>query len=278
MAENKTTHTKHSAPKARGSSIRHCQLLLLLLFVLLSACGKDKDSEPGPEDVPPPVKESMFNKVIRVNNVGAEFPKGHEPMSDKEAIYYSLENNTTVDVRYKQTFRWDLSISGIYRSFLGGNNAGDKKNFGYKGPGKGGILILEKAFDDVVDIPSDDQFRTGSGIIGTDDSGAFGEGIGYYCYDWGGDAFFDGSWAYGHCAYALADTAIMYAGTKKERKLLPRTMVIKTARGNYAKLCVLSLYKDAIDPKDWKRTTPHTFHTFEYVLAKAGSTKFEIKD
>ncbi|WP_146746621.1 HmuY family protein [Sinomicrobium soli] len=233
--------------------------------------GRDPDTEPDFV-----TDESIFNRLITVSNLGGELPEGHEPMDEQDPLYYSLENEATVNTHYKQTDRWDISFSGIYRSFAGGNNGSDVANLGYKGPGVGGILILEKAFDDVIDIPDDSEFRTPTGIIGTDDAGAFGNGIGYYCYDFGGDIFNDGSYEYQHIAYCLADTTTVYEGTEKERTLLPRTMIVKTAKGNYAKIKMISLYKDLTDPDEWKRNSPHVYYTFQYVLAKAGSSKFEI--
>ncbi|MGO3161928.1 HmuY family protein [Sphingobacterium sp. JB170] len=248
--------------------------IILLSIATLSSCDKES-GVPEPEPAPP-VDESIFNKLITVTNLGGELPAGHEPMANQDPIYYSLENQTTVNTAYTQTARWDISFNGVYRSFAGGNNGTDVSNLGYRGPGKGGILILEKAFDDVVDIPGDAQFRTGSGIFGTDDAGAFGSGVGYYCYDFAGTIFNDGSFEYQHIAYCLADTATLYKGAANERKLPPRTLVVRTARGNYAKIKMISLYKDQTDPSEWRRDSPHVYYTFEYVLAKAGSTKFEI--
>jgi len=275
------THPAHKKPPARVlTRLFGGFLAVAVLSGLLLACDK-KDDPAGDDlvdDVPPPVEESMFNKVIRVNNLGDALPADHKPMDKTVPFYYSLENQVSVNTKYKQTARWDISFSGTYRSFIGGNNAADNKNFGYKGPGKGGILILEKAFDDVVDIPSDEKFRTGSGLIGTDESGVFGEGIGYYCYDFGGNLFNDGSDDYKHIAYVLADTVVKNKGKKDEAKILPRTLVVKTARGNYAKIKMMSMYKDLTDPKDWRRNSPHPYYTFEYVLAKAGSTKFELNN
>lgn len=231
---------------------------MLLLVVSVVACKKDT-VEPTP---PEPEAPGIYGKLIQVLNFGESLPEGSEPLTDQSPIYYSLENNAPTPIEYKRTNRWDISFSGIYRSFIGGNNGTNNSNIGAGGPGKGGILILEKDFDEVVDIPDDSQFRTGSTLIGTDDAGAFGEGVGYYLYDFDGTIKGDGSYDKQHIAYVLQEK---------------RTIVVRTAKGDYAKIKMQSIYKDLLEPDTWKRNSPHPYFSFQYVLAKAGSGKFEIK-
>jgi len=120
---------------------------------------------------------------------------------------------------------------------------------------------MTENFEDVINIPSDDQFRTGSALIGTDDAGAFGAGVGYYLYDFDGTKKGDGSYDKQHVAYVFQEK---------------RTIIVRTAKGNYAKIKMRSIYKDMLDPATWTRNSPHPYFSFEYVLAKAGSTKFTI--
>lgn len=232
-----------------------------IAVVLFSACSKSDDPTPDPVVPETPAGTVAFNKVITVLNFGADMPVGSQPLDDQSPIYFSLENNAAVPLAYKLTNRWDMSFSGIYRSFIGGNNGSTANNLGNGGPGKGGVLCLTKGFDEVTDIPADSEFKTTSSTIGTDDSGAYGEGIGYYLYDFGGTIKGDGSYDSQHIAFALPEI---------------RTVIIRTAKGNYAKISILSLYKDLLDSKLWKRDSPHTYVSFKYVLAKAGSKKFSV--
>jgi hypothetical protein len=232
------------------------RLSYLILFLLMVSCSKSTTAPSGTE---PPVSDTMFNRVITVMNVGADRPDTSEPLYDPSIIYFSLETNAVTPVDYKRTSRWDLSFSGTERSFLGGNNGANTANLGYQGPGKGGICILTQRFDSVIDIPEDGAFRTGSGLIGTDDMGAYGTGTGYYAYDWGGTLFGDGSYDKQHVAHVLQDT---------------RTVIVRTAKGNYAKIRMLSIYKDELDPSKWLRNSPHPYFSFQYILVKAGSKKF----
>lgn len=238
-------------------SIQTCYLFISLL--LFSACSKNSTEDvPEPE---PPVADTMFNRLITVLNFGEALAEGSQPLDPQLPIYYSLEQNQPAPATYKQTNRWDISFNGTYRSFMGGNNS-ITGNLGAGGPGKGGILILAKNFEEVTTIPADADFRTGSGLIGTDDSGAFGQGLGYYLYDFDGTIKGDGSYNSQHIAWVIQSG---------------RTVVVRTARGNYAKIKMLSIYKDALNPKDWKRDAPHPYFSFQYVLAKAGSKTFDIK-
>jgi hypothetical protein len=235
---------------------------------LLFSCSKSSN-DPDPSD---PVSDTIFNRVITVLNYGEEL-EGDAPTTMQKPVFFSLEKNASVNPDYVRTDRWDLSFSALYRSFLGGNNGTNQKNFGAGGPGKGGVLCIEKAFEELTDIPDDALFKTGSALIGTDDHGAFGEGVGYYLYDFGGGIVGDGSYDKQHVAYCLGNGVTTNDGTK----IPPRTIVLKTARGHYAKIKMMSVYKDLLNPSTWTRNAPHMYFSFQYVLAKAGSKNFSVK-
>lgn len=233
-------------------------IAIFVFLTLLGACSKsDPKIEPEPN---PEISEGMFNRLITVKNFGEELPAGSLPTTAQSSIYYSLEQNKAITPDYRLTARWDISFAGIYRSFINCNNSSNGDGIG--GPGKGGIFLVKKKFEDVVDIPSDAEFRRGEKPYGTDDSGAFGEGLGWYLYDFGGDIKGGGAENKKHVCYPIEE----------------HTLVVRTANGNYAKIKIQSIYKDLLDPKDWYKTSPTPFFTFQYVLAKSGSTKFEIKN
>jgi len=233
-------------------------IAIFVFLTLLGACSKsDPKIEPEPN---PEISEGMFNRLITVKNFGEELPAGSLPTTAQSSIYYSLEQNKAITPDYRLTARWDISFAGIYRSFINCNNSSNGDGVG--GPGKGGIFLVKKKFEDVVDIPSDAEFRRGEKPYGTDDSGAFGEGLGWYLYDFGGDIKGGGAENKKHVCYPIEE----------------HTLIVRTANGNYAKIKIQSIYKDLLDPKDWYKTSPTPFFTFQYVLAKAGSTKFEIKN
>lgn len=258
-----------------NNMLRLC--LFTVLVALLAACGKDSDkatpvTPTTPTDTTKPVDNGNFYKLLSVRNFQGD-TTDNDPTAPKTTMYYSLEENKQIVESYQKTTKWDVSFSSLYSSALGGNNGKDATNFGSGNEAIGGILILQKAFDDVTDIPADDQFKTGNGVYMTDDAGAFGIGTGWYLYDFGGDIVGDKSYDKQHTVYAMSDTLTLASG----KKLNPRTLVVRTATGNYAKIKMISVYKDALTIDKWSRNTPHMYFSFDYVLAPKGSKKFEIK-
>jgi hypothetical protein len=250
------------------SGILYGAWLLIATSFLFSCSKSSDDSDPNPE----PVSDTMFNRVITVLNYGADLD-GDAPTTQQKPMFFSLEQNATVNPDYAKTDRWDISFSALYRSFIGGNNGVNQKNFGAGGPGKGGVLCVEKAFEEVTEIPDDAQLKTGSSIVGTDDNGAFGEGVGYYLYDFGGSIIGDGSYDKQHVAYCLGNELSKSDGTT----ITPRTILVKTAKGHYAKIKMLSVYRDLLDPSTWTRNSPHMYFSFQYVLVRSGSKNFSVK-
>ncbi|UTN03147.1 HmuY family protein [Flavobacterium bizetiae] len=253
-------------------------LTAFLIIITLTACSSDdKPAESENENGGNPGTEvpdtGLFNKVIHVKNYEGSTSDAN-PTAPSATLYYSLEENKAVDGSFKKTKKWDLAFGGLYASFLSGNNGSNSQNNGALAGGKGGITIVEKPFNEVVDIPADSQFKTGIDLIGTDDAGSFGNGIGWYLYDFGGEVVTDGTNPQkAHVAYALGEPLKIANG-----KVIPaRTIILKTANGNYAKIKMISVYKDVYNSAEWFKDTPHMFYTFDYVMVPAGSTKFSIK-
>ena len=248
-------------------------VLILLLSLYVTACKKEaagNNEEPGPDTTATP-GDTVFHKLIRVQNFAAT--SVDDANNVPATLYYSLESKKEIAAAYAKTRQWDLAFGGLYNSFLSGNNGSNGSNFGSGSAGVGGVLVLEQAFDAVTTVPNDAQFKTGSNIIGTDDAGDYGQGTGWYLYDFGGVHVRNNEYENQHVAYALGDTLRLANGAK----INPRTVVVKTARGNYAKIRMISCYKDLFKQSEWHRSAPHMFFTFEYVIVPAGSTRFEIK-
>ena len=248
-------------------------LIAIFAFILTTGCSEEDDpvpvikdpdkEEPVPEE-PGEEEEELFYQLIRIENLATEGSADADanPTAPRQAFFFSLEDSTFVPDLYQKTNRWDLAFGNLYNSFLSGNNGDDKNNHGYGANGIGGICILEQNFEEVTAIPPPEQFKTIRDVIGTDDSGDFGAGTGWYLYDFGGTIMGDSSYQKQHVAYALQDT---------------RTVIVRTAKGNFAKIRMISCYKDAFTPEEWFRDTPHMYFTFEYVLVPASSTEFEIR-
>ena len=258
----------------RTNNYRYLLLLFILATLFIVACSDESDPQPVEEDpiLEEPVveepdteepSEDIFYQLVRIENLGADtITSDNNPTVAPPTRYFSLSKGKEVSVAFAKTNAWDLAFGSLYNSFLSANNGADPDNHGGGANGIGGICILKENFDNVISIPPDDQFLTGPDLIGTDELGAFGFGTGWYLYDFGGNIMGDGSYEKQHVAYALQDT---------------RTVVVRTARGNYAKIRMISCYKDAFTPEEWFRDTPHMYFTFEYVIVPAGSTAFEIR-
>lgn len=258
-----SVHHKNNNMKKVISIQRKTMLsFLALLALLFSSCSKEDTIQPDAPQKPPadvPFQGTApYNKLTRISNL---------QITKEDALYagvtppfyYSLENNKAISADQARTADWDIAFDGIFNSFLEGNNSIDKSNKGYRGGGIGGIMILPIPFDQVTTIPADSEFKTNSRAVGSDDAGAFGEGVGWYLYDYGGTIRGGGAIDKKHVAYAMPES---------------RTIILRTAKGNYAKIKIISCYKDVLTPDKMFKDTPKMFLTFDFILLPKGSTKF----
>ncbi|WP_293311756.1 HmuY family protein [Pedobacter sp. UBA5917] len=234
----------------------------LVLGLLFTSCKKDEIVSPEPEKVVPTHTEggTPYYKLQRIENLAVETDDAN-PTVPPTAVLFSLETKAIIPLLYTKTNRWDICFNDLYNSFISCNNGQSSTSLGAGSTGTGGIAILQKPFNEVTDVPADGTLSI-TKTIGTDDEGDFGQGIGWYLYDFIGTKRGDGSYDKQHVAYAMPEK---------------RTIIVRTAKGDYAKIKMISCYKDAFTADKWFRTTPHMYFTFEFVIVPKGSTKFEIK-
>lgn len=256
-------------------------------MLLGTACGKvyDLNGVDWEADVPP--SDSVYNREIQILNLGAHLPAGHVPVDAEDPMFFSLEKFSSVAIGYKSTDRWDITFSGMSRSTISANN-GSRAGFGYGTSAIGGMVVLDAGFDDVKDIPDDSRFQY-PGAAGLDDQGAFGSPLGHVMYTFFGnplrpdimkdidnpDPAVQAKVAqYQHMMYCLSqDLAKTF---KDVYPLRPRTVIIKTAKGNFAKLETQSMYQDIMDPMAMHRGTDVNMpvYSFRYVVVKASDRRF----
>ncbi|SIT30274.1 hypothetical protein SAMN05421788_109181 [Filimonas lacunae] len=255
--------------------------------LLSSSCGKiyDVNGMDWQPDTPP--SDSVFNREIQILNLGAHLPEGHVPADDEDPMFFSLEKFNSVAIGYRSTDRWDIAFSGYYRTEISANN-GTKQGFGYGTSAIGGIAWLDAGFDEVTDIPDDSQF-TYPGLSGLDDQGAFGKPGGHILYTFFGnqlrpDIMKDDNSAdpavqakvdsYKHMMYCLSQELVNMF--KDVYPLKPRTLIIKTAKGNFAKLETQSIYQDIMNPMDMHRGNDvhYPVYSFRYVIIPASERRF----
>jgi hypothetical protein len=253
--------------------------LLLWAVISLGACsGGDKDEvEPGTG----PVDTTMVKTgVYTLADVAADTIANSG--SQAKPLYYSLEDNKVVPENQLQTANWDIVFNGTYNSNIACNNGKALYSPGYGGPGKGGIYLVkdedidaqyydapnkpirsvparslfDEAFAKVKVAPADDQFQTNK-VIGLDYFSGSEDGWAYY--DFYGQLF----------PGKPADTVAHVSYT------LPRTVIVRTAKGNYAKLVVYSVYKGA--PVIPTRSYKPGYISFKYAIQKDGTKILDVK-
>lgn len=263
----------------------------VLLLLLLSSCGKvyDKNGLDWEPDVPP--SDSVFNREIQVLNFAVNLNSGLQPTDVQDPVFFSLERVSPIATAYRSTERWDIALSGLSRNEISANN-GARAGFGYGTSAIGGIVVLDSAYSEVTVIPEDSKFQL-PGVAGLDDQGAFGAGLGHVAY-----TFFSNfirpelvsgigspnpdtaakANQYIHMMYGLSENLVKAFPDAKNMQgapLRPRTVIIRTAAGNYAKFETQSFYKDILDPKKMRRGSDILLAlSFRYMVVKAAERRF----
>jgi HmuY protein len=140
---------------------------------------------------------------------------------------------------------WDMAFesTGIYI------------NGGVSGPGAGGAVVLNDLFDNVITAPDDGAFRldaAGGGAnlaIAAQGNTMPPNPLGWYTFS----------------------TIPGGMGASLITPTPGRTIVIRCANGQFAKVRILSYYQNAPDPATVTVTTPSRYYTFEWSVAPAGS-------
>lgn len=268
-------------------------LVFVVAIALLASCGKVYDLNGFDWEPDTPLSDSVFNREIQVLDLGVNnIPLAHRPLDSDDPMYFSLEKMASVHIGYRSTERWDIAFSGLSRSGITSNN-GSVAGLGYGTSAIGGIMIVDSGYSQVTTVPDDSRFKVpGSiGLAGMGDV-LYPDGHAFY-------TFFDNIFRpdkvanlesndpelaaeanrYLHMIYCLSeDMAKAFPGEygRNKIKVTPRTIIIRTARGNYAKLETQSMYKGVMDPLNMYRGTdrPLPYYSFRYMVIKADEKRF----
>lgn len=256
---------------------------------MLASCGEvyDLNGYDWEPDVPP--SDSVFSREITILNLGDNLPDGHVPLDNSDPLYFSLEKFSSAHIAYRTTDRWDLAFHGNSRSSIMGNN-GRASGFGYGSSAVGGMILTDKPYSSITAIPEDAEFRT-PGRSGLDAIGEFGEPMGHVAYTFFGNMFrpdkvigyLDQSYPkevqdeaakYAHMMYALSEDFVKaFPVTMNGDSTKTRTLLVRTAKGNYAKVELLSFYRNALDPLDMNRGRGYAI-SLRYMVVKADEKRF----
>ncbi|TKC63951.1 hypothetical protein FBD94_06295 [Pedobacter hiemivivus] len=211
-------------------------MVMLVVAISFGACTKD-EIKPQLEDGKSTIVKDLPGDVG--NTVG-----GAKPF---EIFYFSLKTSNKVDKSKLLTADWDIAFAKEYNSYVSVNNGTNDQSYGFGGPGKAAMVVVNQAYDAVKTAPSDDEFeKNGVSAVGWDP----GNGNGWYFYELNT-----------HIAVPVKN----------------RTYVLKTADGQYAKLQLISMYKGApatVSDLNW----PAPYFTFRYYVQQDGSRNLSTKD
>jgi len=154
-------------------------------------------------------------------------------LSGNRYTFYSLENNQVVAATDSATTKWDIAF----------RSTNIITNGGASGPGTGGAFVQKAAtFDTYKTIPADSAFKVDAA---TTFAITTGSGNGWYNYDF---------------------------ATNIISPIPGNILVIRTASGKYAKVEILSYYKDA--PASPLATSTARYYTFRFVYQANGTKTF----
>lgn len=275
--------------KGMYARIKYATALFGIMMTMIS-CGDVYDLNGFDWEPETPLSDSVFNREIYIQNYGDNLPLGHNPLDQMDPMLFSLEKFSSINLNYKSTERWDLSFSGIFRSNISVNN-GRAPGIGYGSSAIGEVAILDTPYSKLTHVPDDISFAV-PGNVGLDDQGTLSYEMGHVVYTFGGNFIrpdkvtgYDESDPkaaqeanqYRHMLYCLSEDLVKSFPKAKNlqgKPLQPRTMIIKTARGNYVKLETQSVYKGVSDPLVMRRGYTVPIYTFRYMVIKADERRF----
>lgn len=266
--------------------------LSLSLFLLAFTACSDNNELPEPAPILPelPAITVTASGTYMVNNLPGDTTQtmsGQDATGDGnfETVYYSLEDGRAIPKEYAATDNWDIAFAGIYNSSIWANHGeiqfeDGSTGPGFGSPGRGGLYLivdnevdmryynsnthqpttlpipftyLDEAYDKVTAVPAAAQSQLlSNGYLSLDHF--LGSGDGYAFYDFYG-TMYPGNANKTHVVYNMA-----------------RPIIIKTAKGNWAKLIIYSFYRNK--PEDPDRTNQAPFISFKYTILKDKSTDF----
>lgn len=263
--------------------------LIFGVILTLASCGEIYDQNGFDFEPDIPLSDSVYNREIQILDLGvANIPEGHRPFDGRDPLFFSLERISSTHLGYQKSTRWDMAFSGLYRHEISSNNGSaqgtyGRNAFGYGGGGLGGILVIDSAYSEVNEIPPDSYFQAPGiiGMLGLDDY--IGTADGYCFYTFFGNVFrpdlAENNDRYWHMLYCFSEDFVEAFPDEygsHRIKATPKTIIVRTALGNYAKVEIQSFYKNTLDPLDMRRSAekPVPYFSFRYMVIKKEERRF----
>lgn len=163
-----------------------------------------------------------------------------QPVGVGKFTFYSLENNAVVPSTDSNSTKWDIAFRGT--NII--------TNAGTSGPGAGGAFVYTGTFDELKTVPTDSTFKKDNAP--TSYAITSGSNKGWYVYD------------------PVNNLITPIPG---------RVLVIKTAKGNFAKVEIMNYYKGGSTPapsaSDDIKLKTQRYYTFRFVHQANGTASFQ---
>ena len=207
--------------------------ILLLVFVALLALASCQSDDPAPVTI----------TASTVTNLPADPPTGgYDPMSGqpigvtKKFTLFSFKTGAVVANADSATANWDLGFNGTTIIV----------NSGTSGPGSAGAQVVTGIFDEINEAPENGYATDDKTTVPATYAIPRGSGNGWYNYN---------------------------PTTNVISPIAGRVIVVKTSEGKYAKVEILSYYKDAPAAPSSGDIDRH--YTFRYEYQSGTGNKFE---
>lgn len=209
-------------------------LSLIALSIFFSSCSK---SDPSPVTI----SSITFNSLPADPPTGGYNPNNGQPIGvTRKFTFFSFKTGGVVANTDSATNKWDLGFNGTTILVNGGPQRS----------GKGGAIVATGIFTEMTSAPESgydvDSLVSVNGTSKRTYAIPTGSGKGWYNYN------------------PSNNTISPIAG---------RFLVVKTGDERYAKVEIISYYKDA--PSTITSSTPDRYYTFRYVYQADGSKSFK---
>lgn len=177
--------------------------------------------------------------AITFSNLSADPPSGYGPMGQPIGVtnkytFFSFKTGSIILNADSASSKWDMGFNGTKIII----------NSGTSGPGAAAALVKSAIFDEVITAPDDGYAQDNKNA--SQYAIPRGSGNGWYNYN------------------STTNIITPIAG---------KVLVIKTADGKYAKMEILSYYKDS--PVAPMSTSTDRYYTFRYIYQGDGTKTFK---
>ncbi|MBL7850939.1 MAG: HmuY family protein [Cyclobacteriaceae bacterium] len=209
------------------------RFILVLFSAVLITLASCQKDDPAPVTI----------SASTVTNLPADPPSGgYDPMSGqpigvtKKFTLFSFKTGAIVANADSATANWDLGFNGTTIIV----------NSGTSGPGTAGAQVVTGVFDEILEAPASGYGTDNKTTVPATYAIPRGSGNGWYNYN---------------------------PSTNVISPIAGRVIVVKTSEGKYAKMEILSYYKDSPAAPSSGDIDRH--YTFRYVYQSGASSTFE---